>query len=100
MLEGICVFPQATLYCRAVMYGVISSVFLCVVWVWIVTDKAPLSKSLLLVPTALTVLLMLLQPQYQSLFEYNLQAVREDHQVRMGGLLSLVCVWECVCVME
>ncbi|XP_031414607.1 ubiquitin-associated domain-containing protein 2 [Clupea harengus] len=43
--------------------------------------KAPLSKSLLLVPTALTVLLMLLQPQYQSLFEYNLQAVREDHQI-------------------
>lgn len=43
--------------------------------------KAPMSKSLLLVPTALTVLLTLFLPQYQSLFEYNLQALREEHQV-------------------
>ncbi|XP_076159811.1 ubiquitin-associated domain-containing protein 2 [Alosa pseudoharengus] len=43
--------------------------------------KAPLSKSLLLVPTALTVLLTLLLPQYQSLFEYNLQAVKEEYQI-------------------
>lgn len=54
--------------------------------VWFVTDKAPLSKSLLLVPTALTVLLTLFLPQYQSLFEYNLQAVREEHQVSAAGL--------------
>ncbi|XP_063068480.1 ubiquitin-associated domain-containing protein 2 [Engraulis encrasicolus] len=43
--------------------------------------KAPLSKSLLLVPSALTVLLTLLLPQYQGLFEYNLDAITDDHQV-------------------
>lgn len=53
---------------------------------WFVTDKAPMSKSLLLVPTALTVLLTLFLPQYQSLFEYNLQALREEHQVSITGL--------------
>ncbi len=46
------------------------------------TDKAPLSKSLLLLPTVLTVLLTVLLPQYQDLFIYNLKAVRQGKQVR------------------
>lgn len=44
------------------------------------TDKAPLSKGLLLVLNGLTVMLTLL-PQYQELFAYNLQAVTQNHQV-------------------
>ncbi|XP_074917614.1 ubiquitin-associated domain-containing protein 2 isoform X2 [Chelonoidis abingdonii] len=43
--------------------------------------KAPLSKSLLLVPSALSVLLTLLFQHYQKFFTYNLQAVREDFQI-------------------
>ncbi|TFK14451.1 disintegrin and metalloproteinase domain-containing protein 17 [Platysternon megacephalum] len=44
-------------------------------------DKAPLSKSLLLVPSALSVLLTLLFQHYQKFFTYNLQAVKEDFQI-------------------
>ncbi|XP_050806447.1 ubiquitin-associated domain-containing protein 2 isoform X2 [Gopherus flavomarginatus] len=44
-------------------------------------DKAPLSKSLLLVPSALSVLLTLLFQRYQKFFTYNLQAVKEDFQI-------------------
>ncbi|XP_044526486.1 ubiquitin-associated domain-containing protein 2 [Gracilinanus agilis] len=43
--------------------------------------KAPLSKSLLLVPSALSILLALLFQHYQKFFVYNLQAVKNDLQV-------------------
>uniref|UniRef100_A0A8D0GPE8 Ubiquitin-associated domain-containing protein 2 n=1 Tax=Sphenodon punctatus TaxID=8508 RepID=A0A8D0GPE8_SPHPU len=43
--------------------------------------KAPLSKSLLLVPSALSLLLNLLFQHYQRFFTYNLKAVKEDFQV-------------------
>uniref|UniRef100_A0A3B1IIT0 UBA domain containing 2 n=1 Tax=Astyanax mexicanus TaxID=7994 RepID=A0A3B1IIT0_ASTMX len=56
------------------------------------TDKAPLSKSLLLLPGALTVLLILGLPQYQKFFVYSLQAVKQHKQV--WRLLSgrLICL--------
>ncbi|XP_059577090.1 ubiquitin-associated domain-containing protein 2 isoform X3 [Alligator mississippiensis] len=44
-------------------------------------DKAPLSKSLLLVPSALSILLTLLFQHYRKFFMYNLQAVKEDFQI-------------------
>lgn len=65
---------KATLYI-AVNYTVCVCVSL--------TDKAPLSKSLLLVLNGLTVMLTLL-PQYQDLFVYHLQAITQEHQVRPG----------------
>ncbi|XP_074155542.1 ubiquitin-associated domain-containing protein 2 isoform X3 [Sminthopsis crassicaudata] len=43
--------------------------------------KAPLSKSLLLVPSALSILLALLFQHYQNFFVYNLQAVKNDLQI-------------------
>ncbi|CAK7288802.1 Ubiquitin-associated domain-containing protein 2 [Vulpes lagopus] len=43
--------------------------------------KAPLSKSLLLVPSALSLLLALLLPHCQRFFVYDLQAVKEDLQI-------------------
>nr|XP_015098188.1 ubiquitin-associated domain-containing protein 2 isoform X2 [Vicugna pacos] len=43
--------------------------------------KAPLSKSLLLVPSALSLLLALLLPHCQKFFVYDLQAVKEDFQI-------------------
>ncbi|KAI2569772.1 UBAC2 isoform 1, partial [Pan troglodytes] len=46
--------------------------------------KAPLSKSLLLVPSALSLLLALLLPHCQKLFVYDLHAVKNDFQ--MSGL--------------
>ncbi|TRY92715.1 hypothetical protein DNTS_024807 [Danionella cerebrum] len=54
--------------------------------------KAPVSKSLLLLPTALTVLLTVLLPQYQEIFIYNLESVRNDKQI--WRLLSgrLICL--------
>lgn len=58
---------------------------LCVSW----TDKAPLSKGLLLVLNGLTVMLTLL-PQYQELFVYNLQAVTQQHQVWLHSLFVRV----------
>lgn len=53
-------------------------------------DKAPLCKGLLLVLNGLTVMLTLL-PQYQELFEYNLQAVIQQHQVCLLQQLSFTC---------
>lgn len=47
-------------------------------------DQAPLSKSLLLVPSALSVLTLLL-PHLQKFFVYDLHAVKNDFQV--GTLL-------------
>nr|XP_045233251.1 ubiquitin-associated domain-containing protein 2 isoform X1 [Macaca fascicularis] len=44
-------------------------------------DKAPLSKSLLLVPSALSLLLALLLPHCQKLFVYDLHAVKNDFQI-------------------
>ncbi|KAM6178822.1 ubiquitin-associated domain-containing protein 2 [Rhynchocyon petersi] len=43
--------------------------------------KAPLSKSLLLVPSAFSLLLALLLPQCQKFFLYDLQAVKNDFQI-------------------
>ncbi|XP_012578738.1 PREDICTED: ubiquitin-associated domain-containing protein 2 isoform X2 [Condylura cristata] len=43
--------------------------------------KAPLSKSLLLVPSALSLLLALLLPHCQRFFVYDLQAVKHDLQI-------------------
>lgn len=54
------------------------------------TDKAPLSKGLLLVLNGLTVMLTLL-PQYQDLFVYNLQAVTQQHQVCLHSPGMSVC---------
>ncbi|NWQ70864.1 UBAC2 protein, partial [Neopipo cinnamomea] len=44
-------------------------------------DKAPLSKSLLLVLSAISILLTLLFQHYQKFFAYNLQAIKEDFQI-------------------
>uniref|UniRef100_A0A8C2YE63 UBA domain containing 2 n=1 Tax=Coturnix japonica TaxID=93934 RepID=A0A8C2YE63_COTJA len=44
-------------------------------------NKAPLSKSLLLVPSAISILLTLLFQHYQKFFTYNLQAIKEDYQI-------------------
>lgn len=54
--------------------------------------KAPLSKSLLLLPTVLTVLLTVLLPQYQDLFIYNLQAVRQGKQIWRLVSGRLICL--------
>ncbi|XP_055965678.1 ubiquitin-associated domain-containing protein 2 [Sorex fumeus] len=43
--------------------------------------KAPLSKSLLLVPSTLSLLLALLVPHCQRFFVYDLQAVKDDLQI-------------------
>uniref|UniRef100_A0A8C6N376 Ubiquitin-associated domain-containing protein 2 n=1 Tax=Mus spicilegus TaxID=10103 RepID=A0A8C6N376_MUSSI len=43
--------------------------------------KAPLSKSLLLVPSALSLLLTLLLPHCQKFFVYDLHAVKHDLQI-------------------
>ncbi|XP_029792352.1 ubiquitin-associated domain-containing protein 2 isoform X2 [Suricata suricatta] len=43
--------------------------------------KAPLSKGLLLVPSALSLLLALLLPHCQKFFVYDLQAVKDDFQI-------------------
>ncbi|XP_072513646.1 ubiquitin-associated domain-containing protein 2 isoform X2 [Salminus brasiliensis] len=54
--------------------------------------KAPLSKSLLLLPGALTVLLILGLPQYQKLFMYSLQAVKQHKQVWRLVSGKLICL--------
>ncbi|XP_056110313.1 ubiquitin-associated domain-containing protein 2 isoform X1 [Rhinichthys klamathensis goyatoka] len=54
--------------------------------------KAPLSKSLLLLPTVLSVLLTVLLPQYQDMFIYNLQAVRQDKQFWRLVSGRLICL--------
>ncbi|XP_019684513.1 ubiquitin-associated domain-containing protein 2 isoform X4 [Felis catus] len=43
--------------------------------------KAPLSKGLLLVPSALSLLLALLLPHCQRFFAYDLQAIKDDFQI-------------------
>ncbi|XP_028655783.1 ubiquitin-associated domain-containing protein 2 [Erpetoichthys calabaricus] len=48
--------------------------------------KAPLTKSLLLVPTILAFLLVVLLPQYQNFFVYDLQLVIRD--LRIWRLIS------------
>ncbi|KAM6916154.1 ubiquitin-associated domain-containing protein 2 [Xenentodon cancila] len=53
--------------------------------------KAPLSKSLLLVLSGLTVMLTLL-PQYQDVFAYNLQAGVHQHRVWRLLCGRLVCL--------
>ncbi|XP_032448305.1 ubiquitin-associated domain-containing protein 2 isoform X5 [Lynx canadensis] len=45
------------------------------------SDKAPLSKGLLLVPSALSLLLALLLPHCQRFFVYDLQAIKDDFQI-------------------
>lgn len=50
-------------------------------------DKAPLSKSLLLVPSALSLLLALLLPHCQRFFVYDLQAVKDEFQVSSAPLV-------------
>ncbi|XP_077102972.1 ubiquitin-associated domain-containing protein 2 isoform X3 [Siphateles boraxobius] len=54
--------------------------------------KAPLSKSLLLLPTVLSVLLTVLLPQYQDMFIYNLQAVRQGKQFWRLVSGRLICL--------
>ncbi|XP_051558518.1 ubiquitin-associated domain-containing protein 2 isoform X2 [Myxocyprinus asiaticus] len=54
--------------------------------------KAPLSKSLLLVPTALTVLLTVVLHQYQDMFIYNLQAVKQGKQLWRLVSGRLICL--------
>ena len=59
------------------------------------SDKAPLSKGLLMVLSGLTVLLTLL-PQYHGLFAYNLEAIKQDQQVCVcvcAPHLSMTCVF-------
>lgn len=53
--------------------------------------RAPLSKGLLMVLSGLTVLLTLL-PQYHGLFTYNLQAVKQEHQVWRLACGRMVCL--------
>ncbi|XP_048868640.1 ubiquitin-associated domain-containing protein 2 isoform X1 [Brienomyrus brachyistius] len=54
--------------------------------------KAPLCKSLLIVPSALAGLLTVGLPQYQSIFSYNLQAIREECQLWRLLCGRLVCL--------
>ncbi|KAJ1116331.1 hypothetical protein NDU88_004546 [Pleurodeles waltl] len=54
--------------------------------------KAPVSKSLLLVPSALSVLLVLLFQNYLSFFQYNIQAVKEDFQIWRILLGRTICL--------
>ncbi|KAJ8349954.1 hypothetical protein SKAU_G00250840 [Synaphobranchus kaupii] len=54
--------------------------------------KAPVTKCLLFIPSAVALLLTVVLPQYQSLFLNNLQTVRQDYQVwrLMSG--RLICL--------
>ncbi|KAJ8401261.1 hypothetical protein AAFF_G00384920 [Aldrovandia affinis] len=54
--------------------------------------KAPLTKSLLLIPSAVALLLVVVLPQYQGLFLNNLQAVRQDYQVWRLVCGRLICL--------
>ncbi|XP_016043087.1 ubiquitin-associated domain-containing protein 2 isoform X2 [Erinaceus europaeus] len=54
--------------------------------------KAPLSKSLLLVPGALSVLLALLVPHCQRFFVYDLQAVKDDFQIWRFICGRIICL--------
>ncbi|KAK4832067.1 hypothetical protein QYF61_020623 [Mycteria americana] len=64
-------------------------------------DKAPLSKSLLLVPSAISILLTLLFQHYQKFFAYNLQAIKEDFQAsNISKPPRRVCEREAVSTIE
>ncbi|XP_023408930.1 ubiquitin-associated domain-containing protein 2 isoform X2 [Loxodonta africana] len=54
--------------------------------------KAPLSKSLLLVPSALSLSLALLLPHCQKFFLYDLQAVKNDFQIWRLICGRIICV--------
>ncbi|XP_069493118.1 ubiquitin-associated domain-containing protein 2 isoform X2 [Ambystoma mexicanum] len=54
--------------------------------------KAPVSKGLLLVPSALSVLLVLLFHHYLSFFQYNVQEVKEDFQIWRIVLGRIICL--------
>ncbi|KAI1899596.1 hypothetical protein AGOR_G00063420 [Albula goreensis] len=54
--------------------------------------KAPVTKSLLIIPSAVALLLTVVLPQYQSLFLNNLQAVRQDYQVWKLLCGRLICL--------
>ncbi|XP_070937181.1 ubiquitin-associated domain-containing protein 2 isoform X3 [Macaca nemestrina] len=56
--------------------------------------KAPLSKSLLLVPSALSLLLALLLPHCQKLFVYDLHAVKNDFQSFLLGSWVLSALFD------
>lgn len=56
-------------------------------------DRAPLSKSLLLVPSALSLLLALLLPHCQKFFVYDLQAVKNDFQVSSASSTCLCSLY-------
>ncbi|XP_008071897.1 ubiquitin-associated domain-containing protein 2 isoform X2 [Carlito syrichta] len=60
--------------------------------------KAPLSKSLLLVPSALSLLLALLLPHCQKFFVYDLQAVKNDFQSFLLGSWVLSALFDLVLV--
>ncbi|XP_035308007.1 ubiquitin-associated domain-containing protein 2 isoform X5 [Cricetulus griseus] len=54
--------------------------------------KAPLSKSLLLVPSALSLLLALLLPHCQKFFAYDLHAVKNDFQIWRLVCGRIICL--------
>ncbi|MGH0153286.1 UNVERIFIED_CONTAM: hypothetical protein FKN15_024442 [Acipenser sinensis] len=51
------------------------------------SDKAPFSKSLLIIPSALAFLLAVPFSQYKSLFMYNLHTIKQEFQS------FLLCSW-------
>uniref|UniRef100_A0A8C5LEQ9 Ubiquitin-associated domain-containing protein 2 n=1 Tax=Jaculus jaculus TaxID=51337 RepID=A0A8C5LEQ9_JACJA len=55
-------------------------------------QSAPLSKSLLLVPSALSLLLALLLPHCQKFFVYDLHAVKNDFQIWRLICGRLICL--------
>ncbi|KAM9455104.1 ubiquitin-associated domain-containing protein 2 [Clarias gariepinus] len=54
--------------------------------------KAPVSKSLLLLPTAFSALLLVALPQYQKLFVYSLQAITQHRQLWRLLCGRLICL--------
>ncbi|XP_033616852.1 ubiquitin-associated domain-containing protein 2 isoform X3 [Fukomys damarensis] len=60
--------------------------------------KAPLSKSLLLVPSALSLLLALLLPHCQKFFVYDLHAVKNDFQSFLLGSWVLSALFDFILV--
>ncbi|XP_067842696.1 ubiquitin-associated domain-containing protein 2 isoform X2 [Heptranchias perlo] len=54
--------------------------------------KAPLSKSLLVVLSTLTFILAVPFQQYQKYFMYNLQAVKQDHEIWRMVSARIICL--------
>uniref|UniRef100_W5M5V6 UBA domain containing 2 n=1 Tax=Lepisosteus oculatus TaxID=7918 RepID=W5M5V6_LEPOC len=54
--------------------------------------KAPLSKALLLIPSALSFLLAVVFPQYQDFFLYSLHNIRQDLQIWRLICGRLICL--------